>query len=417
MNVEKAYSSLLKMKKDDRGVVAIIVALSLAILIAFMGLAVDVGNAFLVRTQMQAAADSAALAGANSLANGGNKDTAIAISSDLVTQNGFRGGVESNVVVVSIPPGSGPPSPFPSTPSPTYLENNDYVRVVISKDVPLYFAPIIGFANTWKITANAVAGIKNIADCFIARSSFKNTGKASGGGNCSILFGSGGFKGQGSGRINLTGGGDFNAYNGGTFFRDECPICYKNDSLVNAPSNQAGSMPTPPSVPLPTGLTMQTSCAGGICNPGIYNSILDVKSGTYTFNAGTYVLNAGIDMNSRTNISGSGVLLYLNNGGTTESFDGNLKLTAPSSTNCSVGSGVVIYSPNGNITLKGTANLNLEGIVVLPDSQFRSNGSSQFTLAGSLFANDLILDGNTNVTVSQNLCNNFVSASRISLFE
>ena len=415
---KKIVSICLKARRDERGVVTIIIALLLVILFGFMGLAVDVGSAFLVRTQMQAAADAAALAGATDRKYHGNSvadiASAITVAKSISAQNGFVDNQDSLTVDVRIPPLSSP-SALPGTPPPIYSDNNKYVRVIITKtNVPLYFAPLIGVAKTWTITVNAVAGFKNSADCFIAYSSYTNTGKASVEGNCSIDFGSGGFKGQGSGRINLTGGGDFNAYEGGTL---ACSICFKNGTQTNSANIQAGEMPTAPTVPFPTGLTTKAGCSGGICQPGIYNSRLDVKNGAYIFNAGSYVLNAGIDMNNKTSITGSGVLLYFNNAGRTESFDGNMRLTAPASTNCDAGSGVVIYSPNESIVVKGTAILNFDGIIALPTTEFRSNGGSQFTLAGSLLADTLKLDGNTTSTVSENVCNNFVSPSRISLVE
>src|SRR5438128_11359498 len=51
----------------DRGAVAIMVAVALPLLAAFVALAVDVGHAYLVRNQLQNAADAAAMAGARAL--------------------------------------------------------------------------------------------------------------------------------------------------------------------------------------------------------------------------------------------------------------------------------------------------------------------------------------------------------------
>jgi Putative Flp pilus-assembly TadE/G-like len=54
-------------QSDERGTVAIVVALSLTMLLAFAALVVDVGLNWAARTQAQTAADSAALAGASRL--------------------------------------------------------------------------------------------------------------------------------------------------------------------------------------------------------------------------------------------------------------------------------------------------------------------------------------------------------------
>jgi Flp pilus assembly protein TadG len=59
------YSGL----KDERGAVAIIIAISIVMLISFGALAVDLGHLYVVRNELQDAADAGALAGARFLYN------------------------------------------------------------------------------------------------------------------------------------------------------------------------------------------------------------------------------------------------------------------------------------------------------------------------------------------------------------
>jgi hypothetical protein len=62
--------------------------------------------------------------------------------------------------------------------------------------------------------------------------------------------------------------------------------------------------------------------------------------------------------------------------------------------------------------------LNLTGIVSLPYTDIRVSGSSSnLTLNGSIIANSLALNGNMNPSASTNSCNNFVSNTRVVLFE
>lgn len=59
--------ALSRRHERERGIVAIIVALSLAVLIGFAGIVLDLGNLFVNKTELQNAADACALAAANQL--------------------------------------------------------------------------------------------------------------------------------------------------------------------------------------------------------------------------------------------------------------------------------------------------------------------------------------------------------------
>jgi len=57
----------LRLRAHQRGVIAIIVAISLAVLVGFVGLALDVGHLFITKTELQDAADACALAASREL--------------------------------------------------------------------------------------------------------------------------------------------------------------------------------------------------------------------------------------------------------------------------------------------------------------------------------------------------------------
>jgi len=69
--------------RDESGVTAVVVALSLVMIFAFAVLTIDLGFVQLARTQLQNAADAAALAGASALA-ASNGDQSVAIAEDPV---------------------------------------------------------------------------------------------------------------------------------------------------------------------------------------------------------------------------------------------------------------------------------------------------------------------------------------------
>ena len=65
-------STIARLRHDERGVSAVLVALSLTGLIGFSALGVETGLWYAIKRQNQSAADAAALAGAYELAAGQN---------------------------------------------------------------------------------------------------------------------------------------------------------------------------------------------------------------------------------------------------------------------------------------------------------------------------------------------------------
>lgn len=400
-----------KFQSQDRAAVTLITALLLAILIGFLGLATDTSYAFYVRTKMQAAADAAALGGASNMLNGGSKTDAAGVAQSLATLNGFKDGESFTSVTTSIPPG-----PNPDGSSPSYSDNSAYIRVKIAQSVRLFFAPLIGFANTWTVQANAVAGIKSSPDCLVTLSDFRINGTNSANlNNCSAVIG-GNLNATNSSKIDISGTGTTSVYNNGTISCNSC---------TPTPVQRSGSLPSLPSVSIPSGLSVVTdaNCSTRTCQPGIYNSFLQLNKGAnYTFASGFYVFNKGLSTNSAIVTSApNGVTLYI---AANQPIDlsGSLTLSAQAATGCSVGSGILIYQAPSNITsmqLAGSKDLlKLDGIVDLPYTDITISGtSSNLTLYGSLIAHSLRLDGNMNPNVSSNPCNNFVSQNKVSLVQ
>jgi Flp pilus assembly protein TadG len=77
--------------RDDSGVVLIYISLIMPILIGFTALGAEVGYWYVIKRQMQSAADSAAMSGAISLVNDGTSQ--YTIQADYIAGlNGFRTG-------------------------------------------------------------------------------------------------------------------------------------------------------------------------------------------------------------------------------------------------------------------------------------------------------------------------------------
>jgi Flp pilus assembly protein TadG len=62
-----AFGKLTKILKDRKGIAAVYIALIMFVLVAFVGLAIDIGYMYVAKGQLQNASDAAALAGASSL--------------------------------------------------------------------------------------------------------------------------------------------------------------------------------------------------------------------------------------------------------------------------------------------------------------------------------------------------------------
>src|SRR5438045_5239496 len=93
---------------DETGQVLVIAALSMTVLLGFVGLATDVGVLFCTRRTTQSAADAAAVAGALDYLYNGSSSKAIAAGKAAATANGVTDGTGSAVVTISVPAADGP---------------------------------------------------------------------------------------------------------------------------------------------------------------------------------------------------------------------------------------------------------------------------------------------------------------------
>lgn len=112
-----------KNKLDRKGSVLIFVAISMAVLVGFAGLALDIGMSVYKKSRLQNAADSAALAAAQELPD--STSMAESIAADYMQAN--IPGIDTNSYEV------------------TFSESDRKVRVDARMDVDYLFAKVIGF--------------------------------------------------------------------------------------------------------------------------------------------------------------------------------------------------------------------------------------------------------------------------------
>jgi Flp pilus assembly protein TadG len=123
-----------------RGVTAVLIVLLLIVFFAMVAFAIDVGYMALTRTQLQAAADSAALAAASVLAAA--PDTCYEVAADYADDH-RAGGASVHLDEADVVIGLWDPDNRTFTPGTNF--DGNAVRVTARRvDVPLFFGPVLG---------------------------------------------------------------------------------------------------------------------------------------------------------------------------------------------------------------------------------------------------------------------------------
>ena len=145
-------------RKFRRGAIVVLVAICLAVILAFVAIALDGGGLLERRRQAQATADAAALAAAEDMfrnypANKGldPDGTAAARALAIAAANGFSGDGEQSTVTVRLSPQTylGGPNEGKALPK-------GYVEVSVEYNQPRYFSAILGSGDI-AVPARAVA--------------------------------------------------------------------------------------------------------------------------------------------------------------------------------------------------------------------------------------------------------------------
>ncbi len=123
--------NLMRLRRDQRGNVAIMMGFALVPLVGAMGLGFEVSNWYMNKRSMQNAADAAAIAAATNA--GANYDVE---AKAVAARYGFVNGSNNTTVTV-----------LNNVTCPTDGTNNCY-SVQISRPVPLYLAEVVGFSGS-----------------------------------------------------------------------------------------------------------------------------------------------------------------------------------------------------------------------------------------------------------------------------
>lgn len=396
----------------ENGQVLPLTAVSLALLMGFLALALDVAQFLYAKRQLQTAADAAALSGAIEINYcNGTAHCALMKSAvqSAIQENGFSsstlvtqcGALNSSGLTVQL--NNGPCALGASDPNQGDI---DYVEVVASQRRPTFFAAILGFP-TVRVSSRAEASLDDSPYCgYILNPSASNAmlinGNAKLTANCGVIVDSSSSQAavfNGSATVTTTGLSIVgNVLNNG------------NNSISPAPSTGMAALPNPLA-----DLTMPTvgSCSqsnyvvnGGSKNsvtlsPGTYcgSTIFNGGNYTVTFSPGTYVFTGNMIVNGGVSLAGTGVTFYFSSGSLTMNGNSHVALTAPTSGTYSG----MLYLQNptdsSTVILNGDTTSAWQGVFDAPGAQLTLNGGNRNAAYTLFIVNTLIENGNDDFAI------------------
>jgi hypothetical protein len=380
-------------------------------LCGFVGLATDVGMIYFDKTRMQAAADSAVLAGAQEGIRG-NWSSVTSAAQTEATANGYTNGVNGATVTVNNPPVSGD-------------HNGDslFVETIVARAEPTFFMKALGISSI-NVSARAVAGLAdNTKTCvYVLDGSANNALEVSGGGAlnvpCAIV-------------VNSTASQALVASGGSCITATEIDVTGNYSSGCYTPTPTTGVTASDDPLVYLTAPTAAATCDAAHTNYNQSGGTASLSAGTYcgginlsgggTLNlgAGTYILKGGGLTVQATNsvLNGTGVTFYntCSSGSCSTSTTGyaavqiksksTANLTAPTSGSLAH---VLIFAdrsaPAGTkFDFSGSANLNFSGTMYAVSEELDFSGASATSALNTQFVARLLnLSGTSTITLNQN---------------
>lgn len=291
----------------EGGAIAIIMAMSLPVVVGFVGLGVEVGLWFHAKRGLQAAADAAALSGAYERLAGNADSVAVSSAQQAAAVNGYNGGLD-DTIDVNVPPESG-----------EFTGDSDAVEVLISREMRLLFSGLILDDNV-RIDAYAVAILTPGDDAFCVLALDPSTGGAvSIGGTANVtldcgiaansnavdaveIFGSADVLAgnvQTAGGITVDGSGELTTVSGE---KENAPKVKDPYAAIPEPTDDECDHNTEVKVQNNDVTTLQ---------PGVYCGGIRISGGTADFAPGTYILRGGDLVINGGVTTGDDVFFYL----------------------------------------------------------------------------------------------------------
>jgi hypothetical protein len=402
---------MMRRLKDENGQALIMAALCMPLMLGFLGFALDVGMLSVEKRRLQAAADSAAIAGAAELSYGDY----VSAAQSAAALNGFTDGVNGATVSVN-PSGSSTPSPLYGA----YAGQSGYLEVIVKQTTPTPFMGLFHISSV-DVAARAVGGQGSSPNCIYALSSMgtsillNNNAQLSAPG-CGVVDDS-----SSTPAISVTGSANITATSVesvGTVYTDNSgsKISPTATTGIAAVSDPLASL-SPPSYSLTSctvdpltyhgnggstysvgpGSTNSTTQNG---NTVCYTSLtLGVNGDTVTLNPGIYVITGALTFASGTVLGGTGVTFYLVGLGQVNIGNGaTLNVSAPTS---GAYDGILFYQDRTDILpaiIEGGSSSSLQGILYFPSASLLIGNGSTSTVATPIIASTITMVGGSKLT-------------------
>jgi Flp pilus assembly protein TadG len=392
------------------GQIAVLTALSIVFFLALSGLAIDLGELWNTRRQMQTAADAAAIAAVNDLAVQNSTDVTTD-AKNATAKNGFTDGGATSFsaslvnVTVQTPPTSG-----------AFKSNTGAVTVTIAQGQPTQFLQFVGF-KTIPVSVSATGLTQSAGSCIYSLDP-SGSGALTIAGNASLTSACGVYVDSSSSSAAIASGNAAisapmlgvvggTTINGGASVPVTTSIPAFGDPLAYLGVPSVGSCAS---------YSGKTDNGNKTENPGLFCGGLTIaSSANVTLNPGLYVLNGG-GLTIKGAVTGNGVTFYLTGTaggagkytGVTIASGSSATLKAPNTCNGGAAGGsmngvlmfqdrsIVGTSPNQS-TINGSATSSFDGALYFPTTTLNYSGTSASSGYTYLVAYDLKVSGSSSI--------------------
>jgi Flp pilus assembly protein TadG len=370
----KADSLGARDRDNESGQALVFVALSMAVIMGFMALAIDVGVLFRARRNLQIATDSAATAAALNYLYYGSVSTAKTAGINAAAANG----VTITASNINTPPLSGP---YSATTAGSYFE------VLPNQPTGTFFMGVISHTNSVTVGARAVAGTPSASKAcvFIGNATARDAFHIQGSGNLTTNGGCGVYVNSSDTQaVKVTGNPTLSAAYfdivGGYSGHATTPTAPtpnsppQSDPLGNIP----GPNPNPPSTDCTAANTVTVSTVTSSTAIPVINGITCFSHANVTLSGGITLPGGAVYVfeNSVT-IGGTMTVGSSTNGATLDIYQGTftqnnstLSVFAPTS---GTYNGIAIMQPSGNANQLqvqfGSGNQTLDGMIYAPAAE------------------------------------------------
>ncbi|HEX2562255.1 pilus assembly protein TadG-related protein [Phenylobacterium sp.] len=377
--------------RAEGGNVAVLFALVLPLVIGSAGLGVETTYWHYKRLQLQAAADSAAHAGAMERRSGSDAALVTTIATQAAEENGYAS--SAGTIQVYAPPISGPST------------GGQAVEVRLTFNGDRFFTKIFSQGQVL-IATRAVAAFNNASTaCVLALHPTQGS---------AAQF-------QGSSTVTLNGcsvmansvASDALAVQGATIVSTDCLIAVGGVLASGSITMSECEEPVENAPPVadPYANVPEPALPSGPCRNANYGPLPNVRycngldlDGNTTLAPGVYYISGGnLRIGAHANITGNGVTFYLGAGaGLTINSNAKMTLKAPGPSSGSPYAGLLFFGARnslGNVTFNGTADSKMTGALYFPSRDIRYNGNfSGENGCTQIVASTIVWTGNTSIS-------------------